>query len=146
MLFDFSKLWKKSIIGIAFIFFFLTLEVYSYGQGICSFSMNAVHTVSGDSIDIGRTVEKPSAIIKDNLSTNRVNDAIRTNKKETLNSEEFAVRVQILSALVLFILLIVCLINCQQTRFFGFVRQRFSIILYIHNKDGRKGHSLSCTY
>lgn len=36
--------------------------------------------------------------------------------------------------------------NCITSRVCGIVKQRLSIIIYIHNKDGRKGHILSCIF
>ena len=83
------------------------------------------------------------ALAKENTISGQANEIIRTNIKKGNNYEKSIVRICVLSLLISIFALFASLKSLYFTRYLELARQRLSIIIYIHNLDGRKRHILS---
>ena len=82
-------------------------------------------------------------LAKENTISGQAGEIIRTNVKKGNSYEKTVIRICVLSLLISIFALFASLKSLYFTRFLELARQRLSIIIYIHNLDGRKRHILS---
>lgn len=82
-------------------------------------------------------------LAKENTISGQADEIIRTNIKRGNGYEKTVIRICVLSLLISIFALFASLKSLYFTRFLELARQRLSIIIYIHNLDGRKRHILS---
>lgn len=84
-----------------------------------------------------------AALVKESSFLYRVDGNVRLTKKKS-NGYERTIRVYLLGLFLTTLLLVVSLMLSRYKSCTHLVKQRLSTIIYIHNKDGRKGRYLSC--
>lgn len=114
----------------------------SYLNDFCSASIfNDTLYCSENDWNISFQQEESSnpVIVREGTLTNQVNNLIRLGKKKSVKSEEISRRVTLTLLLLLISFLLIC---SSYSMNFGFLisrdSQRFSIIRFIHSKDGCK--------
>lgn len=111
--------------------FSLTKNVGSDNVPTCSVIKSDISNISHE------------VLAKENTISGQANEIIRTSAKETGGYERTAIRLCILALLISIFYLFASLKSMYLTRFIGRLRQKLSIIIYIHNSDGRKRCPLS---
>lgn len=146
MLFAFFKPEKRIIVcGMAVLFLLLT-EVFSLNGNIDSFSGYSVKTGCTGSISAGRIVNSPIALLEENSLLNRLGETIRSGKRGESECEKSGFRFSVVLVLISLFQMLICLCYSRTGGHFEFIQQKYSIISFIHNKDGGKGKSLSCIW
>ena len=153
---------KRIISSVLITYIFLAEMIYSGFAGsishVSGFAAPFSNSVNANianadsqeaSIPISGCIEQVSgvvshaALVKESSFLYRVDGNVRLTKKKS-NGYERTVRVYLLGLFIATLLLVVSLMLSRYLRCPSLVKQRLSTIIYIHNKDGRKGRYLSC--
>lgn len=143
MLCSFSgKFHKTLIISILTVFLFVS-ELFSQSDFLENLNYSTISSEDDWAIIFHSGSATNPIIVRESTLTNQVNNLIRLGRKKDVETEKPSRRINPI-VLLLAVLFLIC---SSYSANFGFVEgqisQRFSIISYIHSKDGRKRLSLS---
>lgn len=133
---------KKIISYVLIIYILLAEMMYAgFGGGISNFQRTSVPKT--ECIEQVSGIISHTAFVRESSFSYRVDTNVRLTKKKS-NGFERTIRVYLMGLFLSILLLVVSLMLLRYTRCVFLVKQRLSVIIYIHNKDGRKGRILSC--
>ncbi len=123
--------------------FVFAAELISSNEYV-SFSGSTQSDISCESaVKSSRGLILDSAVVNEITLTNQLNSFIQIDNKKDGRIEKNAIRLNLISLLLSFAFPAIQILLWYFSDYFESQRQRYSIISFIHNKDGRKDGLLS---
>lgn len=86
----------------------------------------------------------PTALVKESVLTNPFSNSVRIIRSKNTGYRKVTMRLLFLGFVLALFSIFIALQQFYFSQITGLIKQGLSIIIYIHNMDGRKRHYLSC--